>query len=79
MTQVNVTELRQNLPSYLDQVQRGEELLVTLRGKVIARIIPERELRDAARERLIALRKKCRIGDVIKPTGERWNAERGRS
>ena len=29
MTSVNVTELRQHLPEYLKQVQRGEEVVIT--------------------------------------------------
>jgi prevent-host-death family protein len=40
MREVNVTELRQNLPAYLAQVQRGERVRVTSRGKVIAEITP---------------------------------------
>ena len=34
---VNVTQLRQNLPDYLKQVQEGKEIEVTVRGKVIDR------------------------------------------
>jgi len=38
MTEVNVTDLRQNLPSYLDRARRGERIRVTSRGAVIAEI-----------------------------------------
>jgi prevent-host-death family protein len=38
--QVNVTELRQHLPSYLKQVQNGKEIVVTSHGEMIARIVP---------------------------------------
>src|SRR6185369_7539849 len=41
MSEVNVTELRQNLPDYLAEVRKGKELKITVRGKVIARIVPE--------------------------------------
>lgn len=37
---VNVTELRQNLPAYLARVRRGERLRVTTRGQAIAEIAP---------------------------------------
>jgi len=37
-----------------------------------------RERAKAARTRLRALRGKARVGDVMSPSGERWNAERGR-
>lgn len=40
MRDVKVTELRQNLPSYLAKVRRGERVRVTSRGKVIAEIAP---------------------------------------
>lgn len=76
---VNVTELRQNLPEYLARVQAGEALEVTVRGKVIARIVPQEDRRAAARERLKALRPNAYVGDVMSPSGERWNAERDRS
>jgi prevent-host-death family protein len=40
MHDVNVTELRQNLPTYLARVQRGERIQVTSRGKVVAELAP---------------------------------------
>ena len=79
MSEVNITELRQNLPDYLAEVRKGKELKVTVRGKVIARIVPEKGVQNAARQRLAALRAKCKVGDVVSPAGERWTAERGRS
>ena len=78
MTKVKVTELRQNLPAYLARVRRGEELEVTVHGRVIARIVPEQAAAEAARARLKALRATARIGDIMSPSGEVWNAERGR-
>jgi prevent-host-death family protein len=38
MADVNVTDLRQNLPAYLERARRGERIHVTLRGAVIAEI-----------------------------------------
>jgi prevent-host-death family protein len=38
MADVNVTDLRQNLPAYLDRARRGERIRVTSRGAVIAEI-----------------------------------------
>jgi prevent-host-death family protein len=55
MDNVNVTELRQNLPAYLAKVRRGQRLKVTSRGKVIAEIVPpaaDKGEADAARARL---------------------------
>ena len=55
MKEVNVTELRQNLPGYLAKVQRGERIKVTSRGKVVAELAPPAPSPDmvaAARLRL---------------------------
>jgi prevent-host-death family protein len=76
MVKINVTGLRQNLPAYLARVQKGEVVEVTLRGNVIARIAPQEDQREAARKRLAALRGKVRIGDIMGPSGDVWNAER---
>ncbi|MEP6702704.1 MAG: type II toxin-antitoxin system prevent-host-death family antitoxin, partial [Betaproteobacteria bacterium] len=73
---VNVTELRQNLPTYLAQVRRGKEIEVTSRGKVIARIVTGGDASEEARARIIALRKHSVVADVISPTGAQWEAER---
>ena len=73
---VNVTELRQNLPAYLVEVQKGREIEVTSRGRVIARIVAGGDPQQEARERLLAIRKHCHVGDVLSPTGAQWNAER---
>jgi prevent-host-death family protein len=38
VVEVNVTDLRQNLPSYLERARRGERIRVSSRGEVIAEI-----------------------------------------
>ncbi len=73
---VNVTELRQNLPAYLADAQKGSEIEVTSRGRVIARIVPGGDPHQEARARLLAVRKHCHVGDVLSPTGVQWDAER---
>lgn len=79
MSVVNVTELRQNLPAYLEQVRRGEHILVTSRGEVIAEISPPAVPTDeaaAARERLkdSVVRYDAPFEPVLDP-GE-WDANR---
>ena len=76
MREVNVTELRNHLQAYLGQVQKGDEFLVTSRGKVIARLVPGAQERLTVRERLYALRARCRVGDVVSPLDDVWEAER---
>jgi prevent-host-death family protein len=79
MDDVKLTELRQKLPAYLKQVQRGRALRITSRGRVVARLLPPEDTAEAARARLAELRKTARVGDVIAPTGERWRAARAGS
>jgi prevent-host-death family protein len=55
MQTVNTTEFRQRLPSYLRRAAAGEEIRITLRGRVIARLLPEEDGVAAARRRLEAL------------------------
>jgi len=78
MPKVKVTELRQNLPAYLARVKRGEEIEVMVHGKVVARIIPEQDRREAARRHLAELRRKGAriVGDIIRMPKETWNADR---
>ena len=55
MPGVSVTTLRQRLPEYLARVARGERVVVTLRGRVIAEIsppTPQPDAAEAARSRL---------------------------
>jgi prevent-host-death family protein len=47
---VGVRELRQNLSRYLDRVKEGEDLVVTERGEVVARLIPAGGVADAYTE-----------------------------
>ncbi len=54
MSDINITELRQRLPYYLKQVEKGIELRITNRDKPIARIVPEKDKIETARKRLNA-------------------------
>ena len=62
---ISVSDLRQNLPAFLKRVQAGEELQVTSRGRIIARIAPERDPADEARQWLLELRDRVSLGDVV--------------
>ena len=77
MININVTELRNHLPDYLRKVKAGEEVAVTSRGKVIARLVPEVDESLAARKRLMAMREKSWVGDVLSPLDDEWEALRG--
>jgi len=79
MKEVNVTELRQNLPGYLARVRRGERIKVTSRGRVVAELVPAAPSPAAAAAARMRLRGSVRRYDrpldpVIDP-GE-WDANR---
>jgi prevent-host-death family protein len=40
VVRVGIRELRENLKSYLAQVKDGDELAITERGTVVARVVP---------------------------------------
>ncbi len=75
MPQVNVTELRNHLPHYMKQVQKGVEFLVTSHGKSIARLVPEVNATDEAYKRLMQLRGTMIKEDILEPIEEEWNAD----
>lgn len=55
MTRVSITELKAKLSQFLDLVRQGEEVIVTDRGRPVARIGPLRGTAgdDARLERLV--------------------------
>ena len=72
--EVGVRELRNNLSRYLERVRGGEEIVVTDRGRAIARVLPvgtERALDRLIAERLVtpAQRPKRRARQPIKSKG----------
>jgi prevent-host-death family protein len=62
MREVQASEAKTHLPQLLDEVERGETLVITRHGRAIARIVPEAQLRqeeiDNAIESIKALRKR---------------------
>ncbi len=61
MITVPVTTFRKHIPDYLSKVQKGEDISLTSRGKVVARLLPPLDERQSAQEQLAALR-----GTVLK-------------
>lgn len=54
MREVQASEAKTHLPSLLDEVERGETIIITRHGRPIARIVPEADRRRARIERAIA-------------------------
>lgn len=72
--QVNVSELRSHLQDYVARAEAGEEILVTRRGHVVARLSAARNASADAKTRLAALRGRARVGDVVSPLEMPWDA-----
>ena len=76
MTEVNISELRNHLPRYLDRAEAGEDVLVTRRGRVVARLIAAEDPREAAKRQLAKLRGAAYVGDVVSLVRVEWEASR---
>jgi prevent-host-death family protein len=68
MREIQASEAKTHLPRLLDEVERGETLIITRHGRAIARIVPELDRRQAEVDQAIgnirALRQRTgRISD----------------
>ena len=77
MREIQASEAKTHLPQLLDEVERGETLVITRHGRAIARIVPEAQQRqeeiDAAIEGIKALRKraaKLTLDEILSARGE---------
>ena len=66
--EVGVRELRNNLSRYLERVREGEEVIVTDRGKAVARMVPVKE--ESVIDRLIREGKITPAKKPKRPTSE---------
>ena len=80
MREVQASDAKAHLPSLLDEVERGETLIITRHGKPIARIVPEADRRqediDEAIEGIKALRQrtgKITVDELISAKHEGHN------
>ena len=68
MKELGASEARNRLGQLLDRVETGEEVVITRRGKVVARMVPEtpsdRERGQRAAARIRALRKEGALGGL---------------
>jgi prevent-host-death family protein len=54
MRQIQASEAKSHLPQLLDDVERGETLIITRHGRPIARIVPETDRRREEIDRALA-------------------------
>lgn len=77
MREVQASEAKVHLPDLLDEVERGETLIITRHGRRIARLVPEAERRqeeiDQAIAGIIELRKhtgKITVAEILSARDE---------
>ena len=54
MREIQASEAKAHLPQLLDDVERGETLIITRHGRAIARIVPEIDRRQEEVDKAIA-------------------------
>ena len=54
MREIQASEAKAHLPRLLDEVERGETIVITRHGRPIARIVPEADRRQVEAEAAIA-------------------------
>lgn len=60
MREVQASEAKTHLPQLLDEVERGETIVITRHGRAIARLVPDEERRRAAYEKAVETMKEIR-------------------
>jgi prevent-host-death family protein len=64
MREVQASEAKTHLPQLLDDVERGETIVITRHGRAVARLVPDEERRRAERAEAIAAIKALRKGNA---------------
>jgi prevent-host-death family protein len=54
MREIQASEAKAHLPQLLDDVERGETLIITRHGRAIARIVPEVDRRQEEVDKAVA-------------------------
>jgi prevent-host-death family protein len=54
MREIQASEAKTHLPRILDEVERGETVIITRHGRPIARLVPEAQRRQAEIDEAIA-------------------------
>lgn len=67
MTEIGLFDAKNKLSSLIDRVESGEEVVITRRGKPVAKLVPtdggrDREKAHAAAQRIRELAKEMKLG-----------------
>lgn len=70
---MTATEVKARILALLDDVVAGEQIEITKRGRVVARLVPAAGP-HALRGRATGIARSAATDDDLFSTGERWNA-----
>lgn len=76
MKRASVRELRERIGELLDEVQGGAQVVVTRRGKAVARIIPEGATTEGASRHPLRGSLRRMSADFDLPDDELWEASK---
>lgn len=71
---ITVSEFRDNFSKAMKKVEKGKNIIVTSRGKTIAKISPFDNEKIKAREYFNSIAKKAKIYDILSPLDVEWEA-----
>lgn len=74
MREIQASDAKARLPQLLDEVERGETLIITRHGRAIARIVPELNRRQQEIDRALASIRELRKRTSKTTLREIWSA-----
>lgn len=74
MLSVGISEFRSNMSVILQKVNDGEIVSLQLRGVEVAKLVPSNIASDLAMLELERLRATAKVGDVLSPIEDEWEA-----
>lgn len=74
MQSIAVSDLRANLMKVLKNIEKGSSIMITSRGKAVAKLVPADESVKLAENKIARLSETAKINDIISPIDEKWTA-----
>ena len=67
-----ISDFRAHIQKYLNSISKGEEIVITSRGKEIAKVIPPENKAATARKKLEKLSETAVIKNITDPISAEW-------
>jgi len=76
MVSIAISDFRAHIQVYLKKVSQGEEIVITSRGREMAKVLPLRNKSENARKKLKALAKTAIVKNITDPIPAEWKENR---